>query len=153
MIDYPETGIEYLKRVRQLPRELRSLMAARRECWAEITSIKAIDPSKEWVSGGGVPAGLDAQVVKWEACNERIVKSFGELAELRCEVEMLLMRMPDPDQRAALRCYYLAALSEQECIDALKIGRTFLGENRKKGEQAFETVYRRYIRGEQTVNM
>lgn len=144
-MDYPKSAAEYLNEIRKYPGEIRSLLSARAECWAQITSISGIDPAKEFVSGGGMPAGLDAKVEKWEDYNEQLRQSYEDLAERKEEAEKLLMQIPDPDQRAAIREYYLTAHSELESIEVLQISRASLWERLRRGVAAYEKVYQRVI--------
>lgn len=144
MREYPERAQAYLEYVRKLPMKLRALKDEQAECEAEMTSIRALDPAREWVSGGGVPQGLDALVVRWEEYSARIKESLCTLSNERQQARELILKVPDPEGQSVLLEYYVVARSEAECLHKLKIAHSWFWRLHNQGMRDFELVYAKF---------
>ena len=62
--EYREIGKEFLEPIKLISMKIKSLKEDLKRLQSDVTTIGAIDYSKERLSGGGTPGGLDQQIVR-----------------------------------------------------------------------------------------
>ena len=85
-----EMAVEYLQPVKLIDVQIASINEEINQLRANLTSIGAIDYSKDRVTGGGTPVGLEVSVGRFiDKSNERY-KRIDELAKLKCDAIALI---------------------------------------------------------------
>lgn len=81
--EYRELGKEYLEPIKLISMKIKSLKEDLKHLQSDITTIGAVDYSKEWLSGGGTPGGLDRQIVRLESKRDAVKEEIGALVDKR----------------------------------------------------------------------
>ena len=81
--EYRELAKEYLEPIKLITMKIKSLKEDLKHLQSDITTIGAIDYSKERLSGGGTPGGLDRQIVRLESKRDAAQKEIGALIDER----------------------------------------------------------------------
>ena len=63
--------------------KIKSLKEDLKRLQSDVTTIGAIDYSKERLSGGGTPGGLDRQIVRLESKRDAVKEEIGALIDGR----------------------------------------------------------------------
>ena len=102
--EYRELAKEFLEPIKLISMKIKSLNEDIKRLQSDVTTIGAIDYSKERLSGGGTPGGLERQIVRLESKRDAIKEEIGALIDERetaadiinkCTIEkvnILLMR-------------------------------------------------------------
>ena len=81
--DYRELAKEYLEPIKLITMKINSLKADLKHLQSSITTIGAVDYSKERLTGGGTPGGLEQQIVRLESKRDAVHKEIGALIDER----------------------------------------------------------------------
>lgn len=81
--EYRELGKEYLEPIKLISMKIKSLKEDLKHLQSDITTIGAVDYSKERLSGGGTPGGLEQQIVRLESKRDAVHKEIGALVDKR----------------------------------------------------------------------
>lgn len=81
--EYRELAKEYLEPIKLITMKIKSLKEDLKHLQSDITTIRAIDYSKERLSGGGTPGGLDSQIVRLESKRDAVKEEIGALIDER----------------------------------------------------------------------
>lgn len=81
--DYREIAKEYLEPIKLITMKINSLKEDLKHLQSDITTIGAVDYSKERLTGGGMPGGLDRQIVRLESKRDAVHKEIGALIDER----------------------------------------------------------------------
>ena len=81
--EYRELGKEYLEPIKLISMKIKSLKEDLKHLQSDITTIGAVDYSKERLSGGGTPGGLDRQIVRLESKRDAVKEEIGALIDER----------------------------------------------------------------------
>lgn len=82
---YIRKAIEYLKPIKSCTLEILSAKRELQRLRSDITSLSAIDYSKDRVSGGGIKAGLEASIAKMLESEAKCLEKTNALIQLREE--------------------------------------------------------------------
>lgn len=85
-----EMAVDYLQPVKLIDVQIASIKEEINQLRSNITSIGAIDYSKDRVTGGGTPQGLEGSVAKFMDTAEKRNKEIERLAELKCDAIALI---------------------------------------------------------------
>lgn len=80
-----EMAVEYLKPVKLVETQIESIEKEINLLRCNMTTIGAIDYSKDRVSGGGTPQGLDGSMAKFLDVAAERNKRIDELTDLKCD--------------------------------------------------------------------
>lgn len=141
---YPASGEEYLLTVRKQHRICWSLEGETREYWKQITSISSPPYDRERVDGG-VPCGTDMKVEKWEEYGAHLQTEWNKLLAMRMEARGIISLLPDLDEQAVLREYYVLAHSYRTGCQVLHMGRSTFGRLHHSALQSFSVIYRQWM--------
>lgn len=81
--EYRELAKEYLEPIKLISMKIKSLKEDLKRLQSDVITIGAIDYSKERLSGGGTPGGLDRQIVRLESKRDAIKEEIGTLIDER----------------------------------------------------------------------
>lgn len=81
--EYRELAKEYLEPIKLISMKIKSLKEDLKRLQSDVTTIGAIDYSKERLSGGGTPGGLEQQIVRLESKRDAIKEEIGALIDER----------------------------------------------------------------------
>ena len=81
--DYRELAKEYLEPIKLITMKINSLKEDLKHLQSDITTIGAVDYSKERLTGGGTPGGLEQQIVRLESKRDAVHKEIGALIDER----------------------------------------------------------------------
>jgi len=81
--EYRELAKEYLEPIKLISMKIKSLKEDIKRLQSDVTTIGAIDYSKERLSGGGTPGGLERQIVRLESKRDAIKEEIGALIDER----------------------------------------------------------------------
>ena len=81
--EYRELAKEYLEPIKLITMKIKSLKEDLKHLQSDITTIGAIDYSKERLSGGGTPGGLEQQIIRLESKRDAAQKEIGALIDER----------------------------------------------------------------------
>lgn len=102
-----EKAVEYLQPVKLIDIQIVSIKEEINQLRANLTSIGAIDYSKDRVSGGGTPQGLESSIAKFMNIAERRNKEIERLAELKCDAITLIDGLDEKLGAVILRYEYI----------------------------------------------
>lgn len=80
-----EKAVEYLQPVKLIDVQIASIKEEINQLRANLTSIGAIDYSKDRVTGGGAPQGLEGSVARFLDTVAERDKRIDELSKLKCD--------------------------------------------------------------------
>ena len=80
-----EMAVEYLQPVKLVDVQIASIKEEINQLRANLTSIGAIDYSKDRVTGGGTPQGLEGSVARFLDTVAERDKRIDELSKLKCD--------------------------------------------------------------------
>ena len=80
-----EKAVEYLQPVKLIDVQIASIKEEINQLRANLTSIGAIDYSKDRVTGGGTPQGLEGSVARFIDTVAERDKRIDELSKLKCD--------------------------------------------------------------------
>lgn len=85
-----EKAVEYLQPVKLIDVQIASIKEEINQLRANLTSIGAIDYSKDRVTGGGNPKGLEGSVARFLDTVAERDKRIDELSKLKCDAIALI---------------------------------------------------------------
>lgn len=113
-----EMAVEYLQPVKLIDVQIASIKEEINQLRANLTSIGAIDYSKDRVTGGGTPQGLDGSMSKFlDTVSER-KKRIDELTDLKCDAIRRIDALDEKQGAIILRYEFILNNSTD---DALKM--------------------------------
>ena len=102
-----EMAVEYLQPVKLIDVQIASIKEEINQLRANLTSIGAIDYSKDRVSGGGTPQGLEVSIAKFMDTADKRNKKIERLAELKCDAITLIDSLDEKLGAVILRYEYI----------------------------------------------
>lgn len=102
-----EKAVEYLQPVKLVDVQIASIKEEINQLRANLTSIGAIDYSKDRVTGGGTPQGLEGSIAKFMDTTEKRNKEIERLAELKCDAITLIDSLDEKLGAVILRYEYI----------------------------------------------
>lgn len=81
--EYRELAKEYLEPIKLITMKINSLKEDLKHLQSDITTIGAVDYSKERLTGGGTPGGLEQQIIRLESRRDAVKKEIGALIDER----------------------------------------------------------------------
>lgn len=113
-----EIAMEYLQPVKLVDVQIASIKEEINQLRANLTSMGAIDYSKDRVTGGGTPQGLDGSMSKFlDTVTER-KKRIDELTDLKCDAIRRIDALDEKQGAIILRYEFILNNSTE---DALKM--------------------------------
>lgn len=102
-----EKAVEYLQPVKLIDVQIASIKEEINQLRANLTSIGAIDYSKDKVTGGGTPQGLEGSVARFLDTVAERDKRIDELSELKCDAITLIDSLDEKLGAVILRYEYI----------------------------------------------
>lgn len=100
-------AIEHLQPVKLVDIQITSIKEEIEQLRGNITSIGAIDYSKDRVTGGGTPQGLEGSIAKFMNTTEKRNKEIERLAELKCDAITLIDSLDEKLGAVIIRYEYI----------------------------------------------
>lgn len=113
-----EMAVEYLQPVKLVETQIESIKKEINLLRLNMTTIGAIDYSKDRVSGGGTPQGLDGSVAKFLDVVAERNKRIDELTDLKCDAIRRIDALDEKQGAIILRYEFILNNSTD---DALKM--------------------------------
>lgn len=127
-----EKAVEYLQPVKLVDVQIASIKEEINQLRANLTSIGAIDYSKDRVSGGGTPQGLESSIAKFMNITERRNDEIERLAELKCDAITLIDSLDEKLGAVILRYEYILNTTTE---DAYKMIGNYSAKQAKRYKQ------------------
>lgn len=113
-----EKAVEYLQPVKLVETQIKSIEKEINLLRCNMTTIGAIDYSKDRVSGGGTPQGLDGSMAKFLDIVAERNKRIDELTDLKCDAIRRIDALDEKQGAIILRYEFILNNSTD---DALKM--------------------------------
>ena len=105
---------EYLRPLKTVDKDIELMVMEIKRLQCNITTISAIDYSKDRVSGGGVPCGLENSVARFIDTEKEQRKRIDELTRYKCDATDLLHNLNEVKGGKMLRAEYLLGMTTQQ---------------------------------------
>ena len=105
---------EYLRPLKTVDKDIELMVMEIKQLQSNITTISAIDYSKDRVSGGGVPCGLENSVARFIDTEKEQRKRLDELTQYKCDATDLLRNLDEDKGGKMLRAEYLLGMTTQQ---------------------------------------
>ena len=105
---------EYLEPLKTVDKDIELMVMEIKQLQSNITTISAIDYSKDKVSGGGVPCGLENSVAKFIDIEKEHCRRLDELKQYKCDATDLLFDLHSPLGSKILRAEYILGMTTQQ---------------------------------------
>ena len=102
-----EKAVEYLQPVKLIDVQIASIKEEINQLRANLTSIGAIDYSKDRVTGGGNPKGLEGSVARFLDTVAERDKRIDELSKLKCDAIALIDSLDEKLGAVVLRYEFI----------------------------------------------
>ena len=113
-----EMAVEYLQPVKLIDVQIASIKEEINQLRANLTSIGAIDYSKDRVTGGGTPQGLEGSVARFLDVAAERNKRIDELTDLKCDA---IRRIDALDEKLGAIILRYEFILNNSTDDALKM--------------------------------
>lgn len=105
---------EYLEPLKTVDKDLELMVMEIKELQSNITTISAIDYSKDRVSGGCVPCGLENSVARFIDIEKEHRRRLDELKKYKCDATDLLFDLHAAIGSKILRAEYILGMTTQQ---------------------------------------
>lgn len=105
---------EYLKPLKTVDKDIELMVTEIKRLQCNITTISAIDYSKDRVSGGGVPCGLENSVARFVDIEKEQRRRIDELTKYKSNATDLLYKLNAVKGAKMLRAEYLLGMSAKQ---------------------------------------
>lgn len=106
-MDYAGQAREYLKPIRWYDIRIQSLKERIDQLEGDLLSLGAVDYSKERLSGGGTPTGLESGVAALVDAKEKAQKEISQLVVKREQAVSVINKLPFIEWREVLTNTYI----------------------------------------------
>lgn len=130
---------EYLKPLKTIDKDLELMVMEIKQLQCNITMISAIDYSKDRVSGGGVPCGLENSVARFIDTEKEQRRRIGELTQYKCDAVDLLTKLESSIGGKMLRAEYILGMTAQQACSMFE-GRFEERQAKRYRDEAFIEV-------------
>lgn len=114
-----EKAVEYLQPVKLIDVQIASIKEEINQLRANLTSIGAIDYSKDRVTGGGTPQGLEGSVARFLDTVAERDKRIDELSKLKCDAITKIDNLDEKLGAIILRYEFILNNSADEALKML----------------------------------
>lgn len=114
-----EKAVEYLQPVKLVDVQIASIKEEINQLRANLTSIGAIDYSKDRVTGGGTPQGLEVSVSRFMDTVAERDKRIDELSKLKCDAITKIDSLDEKLGAIILRYEFILNNSADEALKML----------------------------------
>lgn len=111
-----EKAVEYLQPVKLVETQIESIKKEINLLRLNMTTIGAIDYSKDRVSGGGTPQGLDGSVAKFLDVVAERNKRIDELTDLKCDAIRRIDALNEKQGAIILRYEFILNYSTDDAL-------------------------------------
>ena len=122
--EYINAAKSYLEPIKLIDLEIKSAQAELRRLEGDITSLSAIDYSKERISGGGSPTGLENGVARLLEKEAKSRDKIGQLTTRLCNASDLIDKLTNQMGRIILKQEYIVGLTTKGALGFSEIGET-----------------------------
>jgi len=105
---------EYLEPLKTVDKDLELMIMEIKQLQSNITTIRAIDYSKDRVSGGGGPCGLENSVARFIDIEKEQRRRIDELTQYKSDATDLLYKLNAVKGAKMLRAEYLLGMTTQQ---------------------------------------
>lgn len=130
--DYITAAIKYLSPIRLIEKQIQSIRKEICQLRSNITSIGAIDYSKDRVSGGGTPVGIEASVARFMDTAKEKDRKIEELSKQYCDASIMIDSLQEAVGAVILRYEYILGLPTKEAYKMVGYGETQSKEYKRK---------------------
>ena len=127
---------EYLKPLKTVDKDLELMVMEIKQLQC---TISAIDYSKDRVSGGGVPCGLENSVARFIDTEKEQRKRIDELTQYKCDAVDLLTKLESSIGGKMLRAEYILGMTAQQACSMFE-GRFEERQAKRYRDEAFIEV-------------
>lgn len=131
--EYRELAKEYLEPIKLISMKIKSLKEDLKHVQSDIVTIGAVDYSKERLTGGGTPGGLEQQIIRLESKRDAVQKEIVALIDERetaadiintCTKgkENILLMREYVDGKSAKHAKYFTDLEKSQANELKKAG-------------------------------
>ena len=131
--EYREIGKEFLEPIKLISMKIKSLKEDLKHLQSDITTIGAVDYSKERLSGGGTPGGLDRQIVRLESKRDAVHKEIGALIDERETAAEIINQCTTGKTNILLMREYIDGESAKYAKSFTNLGKTQASELKRLG--------------------
>lgn len=114
-----EKAVDYLQPVKLVETQIKSIEQEINLLRCNMTTIGAIDYSKDRVSGGGTPQGLDGSMSKFLDTVAERKKRIDELTDLKCDAIRRIDALDEKQGAIILRYEFILNNSADEALKML----------------------------------
>lgn len=129
---YIRKAIEYLKPIKSCTLEIQSAKRELQSLRSDITSLSAIDYSKDRVSGGGIKAGLEASIAKMLESEAKCLEKTNALIQLREEARKHIECLQCVEGKIALMQEYVNGMSFKGVVSFIGYSKTQVQSYKKE---------------------
>lgn len=130
--DYVQIAKDYLRPVKFIEKQIQSIEKEISQLHSNITSIRAIDYSKERVSGGGMHVGIENSVARFLDTAKEKDANIEQLTKQYCEASTMIDSLTENIGAAILRYEYLVGLTTEAAYDIVGFSESQSKRYRKK---------------------
>ena len=105
---------KYLEPLKTVDKDLELMTMEIKRLQSNITTISAIDYSKDRVSGGGIPCGLENSVARFVDIEKEQRRRIDELTQYKSDATDLLYKLNAVKGAKMLRAEYLLGMTTQQ---------------------------------------
>lgn len=117
--DYCEIARECLKPIRRYSVRINVLKERIKTLRGDLYTLRAVDYSKERLSGGGTPSGIDSGIATLVDAEAAALAEMAELVTRKETAVSLINELPDLDWRNILTGAYVDGYNNQEIADMI----------------------------------
>lgn len=127
-----ERAVKYLEPIRLIDKQIQSIKVEIQQLRNNITSIGAIDYSKDRVSGGGTPSGIENSVARFMDLAQKKQNKIDTLTKQHCAASAMIDRLTEGVGAVILRYEYILGLPTKQAFGIVGYGVTQSKEYKRK---------------------
>lgn len=135
--DYCEIARNYLKPICRYGIRIDVLKERLETLRGDLYTLRAVDYSKERLSGGGTPSGIDGGIATLVDAESAALAEMAELVTKKETAVSIINELPDLDWRNILTGAYVDGYNNQEIADRIKLSESRVKQLRPKALYEF----------------
>lgn len=126
--EYRELGRQYLEPIKTISLRINSLKEDLKHIQSDILTIGAVDYSKERLTGGGTPSGLECQIMRLESKRDSVNKEIGRLIDDRLNASDVIDKCTEGVENILLTREYIDGKSAKYAKSFTELGKSQANE-------------------------
>lgn len=135
--DYCETARDYLKPICRYRIRIDVLKERIETLRGDLYTLRAVDYSKERLSGGGTPSGIDGGIATLVDAESAALAEMAELVTRKETAVSIINELPDMDWKNILTHAYVNGYDNQEIADRISLSVDRVKQLRREALYAF----------------